>query len=219
MVSKNDIDNWFTYHAPEGRQIDDYKQIRMEAKQFALTILELTPPGADQEAALRRLRETVMAANLAIACGPKIDGENEEKVNVDDVVYFLTKYKASGRQKDLDDAVKVLGMEQQFSEDLVKVLESKEVDPKLFEIVRLDFCIENKVLPLKMENGVLYVAMSDLKNYDTMDKLRFIVNMNVDAVRGDEDRIMEVLLNHRDTHLDPEVAEAIMDDMKAHGDA
>lgn len=64
-----DIDNWFSYHAPKGDQAERYVLIRDKAKELALLIAECTPKSADQTAAIRKLRECVMTANAAIACG------------------------------------------------------------------------------------------------------------------------------------------------------
>lgn len=68
MVSTNDLNNWFTYHPPIGDQQERYVKLREKAKEFAQLILECTPACADQTAALRKLRETVMAVNQTIAC-------------------------------------------------------------------------------------------------------------------------------------------------------
>lgn len=65
---KDAIENWFSYHAPQGDQAERYERIRHAAKQFALVIAESTPSSADQTAAMRKLRECVMTANAAIAC-------------------------------------------------------------------------------------------------------------------------------------------------------
>lgn len=65
----NDIDNWFSYHAPNDDQVKQYKAIRDGARLLALVILENTPASADQTASIRKLRECVMTANAAIACG------------------------------------------------------------------------------------------------------------------------------------------------------
>lgn len=67
-ISSIDIDNWFTYHKPEGTQPQRYELIRNKAKELALVIVENTPTSADQTAAIRKLRECVMTANAAIAC-------------------------------------------------------------------------------------------------------------------------------------------------------
>ena len=62
------LSNWFTYHSPTLAQLDHYAAIRGGAFDFALIIDAHVPAGADKTAALRKLRETMMAANAAIAC-------------------------------------------------------------------------------------------------------------------------------------------------------
>ena len=69
MTDRERIDNWFTYRAPKGDQAERYERIRAAAKRFAHVIREETPPSADQSAAFRKVREAVMTANAAIACG------------------------------------------------------------------------------------------------------------------------------------------------------
>lgn len=65
------IENWFTYHAPTPEQQAQYERLRDAGKSMAYAIIANTPPSADQTAALRLLREAVMTANAAIACGGK----------------------------------------------------------------------------------------------------------------------------------------------------
>lgn len=67
-VTKEDLDNWFTYHSPKPDQLPKYAAIRDIGKSLAITILANTPPGPDQTAAIRKIREAVMTANQAIAC-------------------------------------------------------------------------------------------------------------------------------------------------------
>lgn len=67
--SPADLDNWFTHHVPFGDQADRYVLIRAAAKAFAKEILAFTPPGPDQTTAIRTVREAMMWANAAIACG------------------------------------------------------------------------------------------------------------------------------------------------------
>ena len=62
MITDEQIQNWFTYHAPNGLE-------QIAAHEFALTILANTPSSADQTTAIRKIREAVMMANAAIACG------------------------------------------------------------------------------------------------------------------------------------------------------
>ena len=81
-ISDEQLDNWFTYHAPSAEKIDDYAVLRSAAHAFAQQIVMLTPPCADQTAAIRKVREAVMTANAAIACGgtqlPEIRGDAQD---------------------------------------------------------------------------------------------------------------------------------------------
>lgn len=63
-----ELSNWFSYHAPTPEQLVQYGEIRTAAKVFAEVINRHVPAGADKTAAMRKLRDTVMAANAAIAC-------------------------------------------------------------------------------------------------------------------------------------------------------
>lgn len=67
-ITQDHLDNWFTYHKPEGDQPERYEKLRAAGKAFAEQVLALTPPGADQTASIRLIREAVFTANAAIAC-------------------------------------------------------------------------------------------------------------------------------------------------------
>ena len=68
MGWEDDLDKWFTYHAPKGDQTGRYELIRNKARELAEVIIVNTPVCADQSAAIRKIREAVMTANAAIAC-------------------------------------------------------------------------------------------------------------------------------------------------------
>ena len=68
MSIERRIEEWFTYHKPSPEQLPKYETLRANARFFAQVIVANTPEGADQTAALRKLRECVMTANSAIAC-------------------------------------------------------------------------------------------------------------------------------------------------------
>lgn len=70
-MTAEQIENWFTYHAPTETQQQAYRLIRDSAKEFAHAINTLVPESADKTAAMRKLRECVMTANAAIACEGK----------------------------------------------------------------------------------------------------------------------------------------------------
>lgn len=65
------LDNWFTYHAPGPGDADRYEQLRAAGGQLARVICELCPPSADRTAAIRKVREAIFTANASIACGGK----------------------------------------------------------------------------------------------------------------------------------------------------
>lgn len=67
-VTEDDLENWFTYHAPTADQLPRYEAIRAAGKAFAAVILANAPSSADQTVAIRKVREAVMTANAAIAC-------------------------------------------------------------------------------------------------------------------------------------------------------
>lgn len=68
MASQADLDNWYEYHPPTPQQGDAYMAIRAKAKELAQLFDSAAPECADATAAHRKLREAVMAMNLAIAC-------------------------------------------------------------------------------------------------------------------------------------------------------
>lgn len=67
-----DIENIFSYHAPTDDQPAKYEAIRNAAKSLAHLIVANVPAGADQAAAIRKLRESVMTANAGIALNGKL---------------------------------------------------------------------------------------------------------------------------------------------------
>lgn len=70
-ITDDALVNWFTYHAPQPGQSERYERIRAAGLDFARVIVEMTPPSADQTAAIRKIREAVFTANAAIACDGK----------------------------------------------------------------------------------------------------------------------------------------------------
>ena len=71
MITPEQLADWFTYHPPEGDQPEKYSKIRAAGLAFARVVVENTPASADQTDAIRKIREAVMTANAAIACGGK----------------------------------------------------------------------------------------------------------------------------------------------------
>ncbi|MDQ3649693.1 MAG: hypothetical protein M3458_05310 [Acidobacteriota bacterium] len=65
-VTKENVDEVFSYHAPDTQQREALERVRTAARTLAKTILDEVPECADQQAALRSLRGCVFAANAAI---------------------------------------------------------------------------------------------------------------------------------------------------------
>jgi|PlaIllAssembly_1097288.scaffolds.fasta_scaffold139311_4 5-methylcytosine-specific restriction endonuclease McrBC regulatory subunit McrC len=68
MIDRSQLLTWFTYHESLDFEIEQYQRIRTAALALAQVICDNTPEGADQSAAIRKVREAVMTANAAIAC-------------------------------------------------------------------------------------------------------------------------------------------------------
>ena len=66
-LSKQDLIDIFSHHPPSQGDTKRYQAIRAGALQFAQILIENTPPSADQTVAIRKLRESVMTANSAVA--------------------------------------------------------------------------------------------------------------------------------------------------------
>lgn len=66
-ITQDNVAHWFNYHAPDGVQQDHFIKIRSACTIAARVILEETPVCADQQAALRQLKNALMTANSAVA--------------------------------------------------------------------------------------------------------------------------------------------------------
>ena len=62
----------FSYHSPSGDQPARYEAVREAARSFAIVVLANVPACADQQAAIRHIREAVMTANAGIALDGKV---------------------------------------------------------------------------------------------------------------------------------------------------
>ena len=80
MIAQAQINSWFEHHVPTPEQIVAYKDIRQAAKIYAETVNKHVPDCADKTAAMRKIRESVMASNLALACYEKPTVESLQAV-------------------------------------------------------------------------------------------------------------------------------------------
>ena len=67
MITKDDLDNRFTYHSPKGTQNERYVAMRESARRLAYQILESTPSSREQSLAITSLEEAIFWANASIA--------------------------------------------------------------------------------------------------------------------------------------------------------
>ena len=70
-MTREDIINRFTYHAPFGDQLKRYEELRRTARDYALMIDDLVPPCREKSLALTKLEQAVMYANAGIARNEK----------------------------------------------------------------------------------------------------------------------------------------------------
>jgi len=61
------LNELFRYHPPRLEQQTKYAAVRSAAKHFAEVVMANVPPCADQQDAIRKIREAVMTANAGIA--------------------------------------------------------------------------------------------------------------------------------------------------------
>lgn len=66
-MTKQQIENTFTYHAPKGDQPVRYEDIRRQARALAEVIARHCPDSREKSLALTNLQQAVMWANASIA--------------------------------------------------------------------------------------------------------------------------------------------------------
>src|SRR5271163_4222437 len=70
------------------------------------------------------------------------------------------------------------------------------VPAAVVEMVPESVSRENVVLPLSQENGVLRIVMSDPSDFQTVEKLTFILNKDIQPVLAPRDQIVEAINRH-----------------------
>jgi type IV pilus assembly protein PilB len=66
----------------------------------------------------------------------------------------------------------------------------------VIELVPESVARENVVLPMSQENGALKIIMSDPSDFDTMQKLQFILNKDIQPVLAPREQIIEAINRH-----------------------
>ncbi len=108
-------------------------------------------------------------------------------------------------QMPLSDALSRLGyatgddvmraMAEQYGLDYVNLSEVV-IPPAVVELVPESVARENAVLPLAEGDGRLTVIVSDPDEYETIDKLRFILNRQIDIALAPRESILEAINRH-----------------------
>jgi len=70
------------------------------------------------------------------------------------------------------------------------------IPPSIIELVPESVARENVVIPLTEENGILQIVMSDPSDYETVTKLQFILNKEIQPVLAPKEQIVEAINRH-----------------------
>lgn len=67
-MTREQIENSFTYHTPTKLQVDLYQALRSKGLELAELIFDLCPSSTATDTAIQRVEEAIMMANKSIAC-------------------------------------------------------------------------------------------------------------------------------------------------------
>src|SRR5262245_34903968 len=75
-------------------------------------------------------------------------------------------------------------------------LTDKTIPASVIELVPESVARENVVLPMSQDNGALQIIISDPSDFDTMQKLQFILNKDITPVLAPREQIVEAINRH-----------------------
>src|SRR6202011_3354819 len=70
------------------------------------------------------------------------------------------------------------------------------IPSSVVELVPESVARENVVLPMSQDNGTLRIIMSDPTDFDTVQKLQFILNKDIQPVLAPREQIVEAINRH-----------------------
>ena len=70
------------------------------------------------------------------------------------------------------------------------------IPPAVIELVPESVARENIILPLSQDNGLLRIITSDPTDFDTLQKLQFILNKDIQPVLASREQIIEAINRH-----------------------
>ena len=68
-----------------------------------------------------------------------------------------------------------------------------EIPPSVIELVPESLARENIVMPLSQESGAIRVIMHDPLDFETIDKLRFVLNREIEVSLAPKEAIVEAI--------------------------
>ncbi len=83
------------------------------------------------------------------------------------------------------------------------------IPPSIVELVPESVARENAILPLAEEDGALKVIVSDPFDFDTFEKLRFILNRKIEIALAPRESILEAINRHYG-QMDDESADSML---------
>jgi type IV pilus assembly protein PilB len=125
---------------------------------------------------------------------------------------------AKSRRLKLQDAIVQLGYAngEQIAKALAKLhgyeyydLNNVPIPPAVVELVPESVARENAVIPFSEENGALKVLVSDPQDFETFDKLQFILNRKIEIGVSTKESILEAI-NRNYGQVDGESADSML---------
>jgi type IV pilus assembly protein PilB len=86
-------------------------------------------------------------------------------------------------------------MAEQFGLEFVN-LTDMQIPASVVQLVPESVARENLILPLSQDNGTLRILMSDPNDFETIDKLRFILNREIEIALAARESIQEAINRH-----------------------
>ena len=88
---------------------------------------------------------------------------------------------------------------EQFGMDFVDLREI-EIPAAVVELVPESVARDNVVMPMSQENGPIKVIMHDPMDFDTIDKLRFVLNREIEVALAPKETIVEAINRYYGEH-------------------
>ena len=80
-------------------------------------------------------------------------------------------------------------------------MNNKKIEKSILDLVPANFALENKVLPISLENGNLTIAMVDISDFSLLKDLMFITRKNVVPLKLDEDELFKAIADNYNVPL------------------